>query len=97
MPLSIPTLSKLIQEAGEKLIEREEDEANRHIKKSGAYYDEAAKAYRSGQPERWPAADRAREKGDEESEKSNDLDKQIKGKKEVLALVKETLKAAQKV
>ena len=96
MPLSIPDLSKLIQGAGEKLIEREEDEASKHIKKSGTYYDEAAKDYRSGHPERWPAADRANEKGDEESKKAGDIDQQIKGKKEILAVVKETLKAAQK-
>ena len=96
MPLSIPDLSKLIQGASDKLIEREEDEASKHIKKSGAYYDEAAKAYRSGPPESWPAADRAREKGDEESKKADDIDKQIVGKKEMLALVNETLKAAQK-
>jgi hypothetical protein len=96
MPLSIPDLSKLIQEAGEKLIEREEDEASKHIKKSGAHYDEAAKAYRSGQPERFPAADRASKKGDEESKKAGDIDKQIEGKKEILSLVKDTLKAAQK-
>ena len=96
MPLSIPDLSKLIQGASEKLIEREEDEASKHIKKSGAYYDEASKAYRSGHPERFPAADRANEKGDEESKKADDIGKQIEGKKEILALVKETLKAAQK-
>jgi hypothetical protein len=96
MPLSIPDLSKLIQGASEKLIEREEDEASKHNKKSDAYYDEAGKAYRSGHPERWPAADRATEKGDEESKKADDIDKQIEGKKEMLALVKETLKAAQK-
>jgi len=93
---SIPDLSKLIQGAGEKLIEREEDEASKHIKKSGNYYDEAAKTYRNGPPDRWPAADRAREKGDEESKKADDIDKQIEGKKEILALVKETLKKAQK-
>jgi hypothetical protein len=96
MPLSIPDLSKLIQGAGEKLIEREEGEASKHVKKSGAHYDEATKAYRSGHPEGWPAADKAREKGDEESRKADDIDKQIEGKKEILALVKETLKTAQK-
>ena len=96
MPLSIPDLSKLIQGASEKLIEREEDEASKHIKKSGAYYDEAAKAYRSGRPEGWPVGDRATEKGDEESKKAGDIDNQIKGKKEILTLVNETLKTAQK-
>ena len=96
MPLSIPDLSKLIQKAGEKLIEREEGEASEHIKKSGAYYDEAAKAYRTGPPERWPAADRASEKGDKESNKAADLEKQIEGKKEMMAVVKDTLKEAQK-
>lgn len=96
MPLSIPDLSKLIEGASEKLIEREEDEASTHIKKSGAYYDEAAKGYRSGDPERRPAADRANEKGDEESKKAADIGKQIEGKNEILAVVKETLKAAQK-
>ena len=96
MPLSIPDLSKLIQGASEKLIEREEDEASKHIKKSGAHYDEAAIAYRSGHPERWPAADRSTKKGDEESKKADDIDKQIDGKKEMLALVNETLKEARK-
>ena len=96
MPLSIPDLSKLIEGASEKLIEREENEANKQLKKSGAHYDEAGKAYRSGHPESWPAARRASEKGDEESKKAGDIDEQIKGKKEMLALVKETLKAAQK-
>jgi len=95
MPFSIPDLSKMIQGAGEKLIEREEGEASKHIKKSGAHYEEAAKAYRKGSPEGWPAADRAREKGDEESRKADDIDKQIEGKKEILAMVKETLKGAQ--
>ncbi len=96
MSLSIPDVSKLIQKASEKLIEGEEDEASKHIKKSGAYYDEAAKAYRSGHSDRWPAGDKASEKGDEESKKAGDIDKQIEGKKEILALVKETFKAAQK-
>jgi len=96
MPLPIKDLSKLIQGAGEKLIENEEDEARKHIRKSGDFYDEAVKAYRSGHPAGWPAADRARDKGDEESKKASDIDKQIEGKKEMLALVKETLKEAQK-
>ena len=96
MPLSIPDLSKLIRVAGEKLIEREEDAANAHIKKSGDYYDEAAKTYRSGHAEHWPAADRAREKGDQESKLAADIDKEIEGKKEVLAVVNDVLKEAQK-
>jgi len=97
MPLSISKVSKLIQEASEKLIESEEDQAGKHLKKSGAYYDEAAKAYRSGDPERFPEADKAAKRGDDESKKAGDIDKQIEGKKEILTLVKQTLKAAQKV
>ena len=96
MPLPIPDLSKLIQDAGEKLIEREEDEAANHNDKSGAYYNEAAKACGNGDPEGRLAVERASNNGDEESKKADDIDKQIEGKKEMLALVKEILKAAER-